>query len=105
MNRVALDIGGAFGSPFGQTKTLGDLVSTILTVSLTTAGILVLFLLIFAGFSMIVGAGSDNPEQAAKGKQAATAALIGFIIIFVSYWIIKMIETITGLNFITLPGL
>jgi hypothetical protein len=47
---------------------------------------------------MIMGAGQDNPEAAAKGKQAATSAVIGFIIIFAAYWIIQIIETVTGLN-------
>ena len=53
---------------------------------------------------MIAGAGQDNPERAAKGKQAATSALIGFIIIFAAYWIIRLIEIITGVAFITAPG-
>ena len=47
---------------------------------------------------MVMGAGRDNPEQAAKGKQAATAAVIGFIIIFASYWIIQLIQLLTGIT-------
>ena len=101
---VQVPIGTEFGSPFGTGKTLGDLVSLVLTSSLTIAGVIVLFLFIFAGFSIIVGAGRDNPEQAAKGKQAATAAVIGFVVIFAAYWIIQLIEAITGQTFITAPG-
>ena len=100
---VQVPIGERFGSPFGQTKGLADLVSVILSNALVIAGIILLFLLIFGGISMIAGAGRDNPEQAAKGKQAATAAVTGFIIIFAAYWIILIIEAATGLAILNPP--
>ena len=103
MEKIAVDIGESFGSPFGQTYGLADLVSVILSNAIVVAGIILLFLLIFGGISKIMGAGQDNPEQAAKGRQAATSAVIGFIIIFAAYWIIQIIETITGLNILK-PG-
>lgn len=104
MNKLAVDIGSSFGSPFGQSKGIGDLVSVIVSNALVIAGVILLFFFIFGGISMIAGAGQDNPERAAKGKQAATSALIGFIIIFAAYWIIRLIEIITGVAFITAPG-
>ena len=100
---IGVDIGSEFGSPFGQDYGFADLVSIILSNTMVVAGIILLFLLIFGGISMIMGAGQDNPEAAAKGKQAATSAVIGFIIIFAAYWIIQIIETITGLNILK-PG-
>ncbi len=103
MEEIAVNIGSEFGSPFGQTYGLADLVSVILSNAMVVAGIILLLLLIFGGISMIMGAGQDNPEQAAKGKQATTSAVIGFIIIFAAYWIIQIIETITGLNILK-PG-
>jgi len=36
------------------------------------------------------------------GKKTATSALIGFIVVFSAYWIVKLIETITGLKLISL---
>jgi hypothetical protein len=98
MEKIAVNIGSEFGSPFGQDYGFADLVSIILSNTMVIAGIILLFLLIFGGISMIMGAGQDNPEAAAKGKQAATSAVIGFIIIFAAYWIIQIIETVTGLN-------
>jgi len=104
MEKIAVNIGQEFGSPFGQEYGLADLISVILSNAMVIAGIILLFLLIFGGISMIMGAGQDNPEQAAKGKQAATAAVIGFIIIFAAYWIIQIVENITGLDILK-PGL
>ena len=102
---MALDIGKTFNSPFGQEKTIGDLVSILMRGSLAVAGVIILFFLVFGGISMIAGAGSDNPDQAAKGKQALTAAAIGFVVVFVAYWIIRIIEVIAGTPFITSPGI
>lgn len=102
MEKIAqIDIGERFlgeGHFLTRLTGVGQLVSIILSNAMVVAGIIMLFLLIFGGISMIAGAGRDNPEQAAKGKQAATAALIGFIIIFAAYWIIQIIEKLTGLN-------
>jgi len=108
VNKLAVDIGTSFNSPFGQEKGIGDLVSAIISNALVIAGIILVFFFVIGGISMIIsmmaGAGQDNPEKAAKGKQAATSALLGFIIIFAAYWIIKIIESITGLAIFN-PGL
>lgn len=92
-----------FGSPFGDSKNISDLISVIIKLSFVGAGILVLFLIAFAGVSIIMSAGSSKPDSAAKGMQAATAALIGFVVIFVAYWIIRLVEIATGVSFITEP--
>ncbi len=105
MNKLAVDIGTSFGSPLGQTKTLGDLVSIVISAAFAIASILVVLLVIMGGIGIIAGAGSENPEQVAKGRQAITWAVIGFVIVFVAYWIIRVIELITGVNFITVPGI
>jgi len=99
MDKLAqVNIGSTFGSRFGQDLGLSNLVSIILSNAMIIAGILMFVLILVGGFGIIMSAGSDNPEGAAKGKKAITAAVIGFIIIFASYWIIKIIETLTGLQ-------
>ena len=89
-------IGADFGSPFGQDQTLGNLVSLIIRLGFVVSGILILFFIVFAGFQMIVGAGSGNPEAAKKGQQAASAAAIGFAVVFAAYWIVRLIEVVAG---------
>ena len=103
MEKLAVNIGETFNSPLGTTKTLGDLVSIFLSSALTLAGVILLFLLILGGIGMMAGAGGDSPEKAAKGKQTATAAAIGFIIVFATYWIVQIVEELTGLNILK-PG-
>jgi hypothetical protein len=98
MMKLAVDIGQRFNSPIGKTGGVGiaDLVSIILSNAIVIAGVILLFLLVFGGFLMIASAGQDDPQKAAQGKKAVTAAAIGFIIIFASYWIVQVIETMTG---------
>ena len=103
MGNLSMNIGEAFGSRFGKDLGLGNLVSIVLSNAIALAGILMLVLILIGGFGIIISAGSDNPEGAAKGKKAITAAVIGFIIVFASYWIIKLIEAFTGLQILTSP--
>ncbi|SRR5258706_10907124 len=98
--QVPVDIGAKFGSPFGTTSTVGNLVSLILKIAFTVSGVLILFFILFAGFKMVAGAGGNDPKAAEQGKQAASAAVLGFVIVFVAYWIVKLIGLITGLTLI-----
>ncbi len=77
---------------------LGKLVGVLLFNAYVLAGIIFFLLLLFGGFGVIMGTGGGNPEQTAKGGKAVGAALGGFLIIFLSYWIIRIIEVITGID-------
>lgn len=95
-----IDIADHFDTPFGQSLGVKDLVSIILSNAVVIAGTILLFLLVFGGISIIVGAGQSDPETTAKGKKAATSAVIGFAIIFTVYWIAQLIEAITRIDFL-----
>jgi hypothetical protein len=102
MDKLSVNIRDFFFSPgddfpqeVGET---GSLVSAMISNAIIIAGVILLFLLLFGGFSFIIGAGQGNPQKAAQGKSALTAALIGFIIIFFAYWIIRVVEVITNTN-------
>jgi len=102
MNHLSVKIGEQFQ---GYSGTVGDLTSLILTGSLVVAGVIILFMIVYAGIQMIGAAGQNKPENAAKAQQAATYAAIGFAIIFSAYWIIRILEIITGSKFITAPNI
>jgi hypothetical protein len=105
MNQIAqVDIGSVFNTPWGQGSGLADLASVILSNSVIAAAIILLFLFVFGGISMIIGAGQGNPESTARGKKAVTSALVGFLIIFTAYWIIRIVETIAGFSILNPPG-
>ena len=102
MNKLAVDIGGKFfgensSAPLTKIEDIGSLVSIIINAAFILAGIILFFFFIFGGISIMAGAGKDNPEQAAKGKQAISSAVLGFIVVFAAYWIVQLIEVVTGI--------
>ncbi len=104
-----VDIGGSFkiggdksiSQPSSGYSTIGGFISSILPNIYIVAGIILFFLLLFGGLITIIN--SDNPEAQQKGKQVITAALIGFLIIFGSFWIIQIIQVLTGVNILNPP--
>lgn len=90
-----------FGPEKGIEKVfpnLGTLISTLLPNIYILAGVVFFFLLIFGGFGLIMGAGGGDPQKTEQGKKAVTMAVVGFLIIFLSYWLIQLIEVITNLD-------
>lgn len=69
-------------------------ISQILPNIFVFAGLILLGLLIMGGIRLISSAG--NPEAQQKSKGMVTQAVIGFIIIFTAFWIIQIIQVITG---------
>lgn len=105
MKSLAFNIGDALGSPLGSGKyTIGNLVTTIIGIFFALSGIILILYFILGGIQIISGAGSGKSDQVEKGKQAASSAVIGFVIIFMAYWIIRIIELITGNTFVTAPN-
>lgn len=85
--------GSTLNSTYQEPSTL---VTLIIKNGLTIAGIILLILLIAGGFMMIASAGSGDQKKAATAKSMITDAVIGFLVIFLSYFIIQIVEVITG---------
>lgn len=77
---------------------IATLISTLLPNVYMIAGVILFILLIFGGFTYIVSAGQQKQEGVQKGSKAITAAIIGFLLIFASYWIMQIIEIISGID-------
>ncbi len=93
-----VNIGDEYGVPF---KTLGEFFNHLLNPVYAVAGIIMMFLLIFGGISVIIGAGQQDSSQMQKGQKAITAAVIGFVVIVGSYFIIQLIEVVTGVTILS----
>lgn len=59
------------------------------------AGIFLLFIIIFAGYQ-IIGAGG-NPQKLQGAAKYLTFGIIGFLLVFAAFFIIRIIEAMTGL--------
>jgi len=100
-----VSIGEKFGSPWGYAPNFhfGTLISNVLTAAISISGVIALLLFITGGLKIIMGASNSDSRSTGEGKQTVTWAVIGFIIIFTAYWIIRVIELISGVDFITNP--
>lgn len=84
-------------SPFAaQLKTPGGIISRALFFAFPLAGLILFVMLVWAGFEILVGAPTKKSIDA--GKQRATAALVGFLLLFATYWIFQIIEVVFGVK-------
>ncbi len=77
-------------------STPGGIINQILVFAFPIAGLILFVMLLWAGFEMLSGAATKKSLDA--GRQRATAAIIGFGLLFVSYWVVKIIEVVFGIK-------
>ena len=80
------------------TKTnlrIGDILSALLPYIFVLAGLILLLYLVWGGFQLMLSGGDPQKASAAKGK--ITNAIVGFVIIFVAYWLVQILQVILGL--------
>ncbi|MFH1244820.1 MAG: hypothetical protein V1487_04605 [bacterium] len=75
-------------------SSAGKLVNNILPNVYIVAGLVIFFMIIFGGFTIIASAG--NTEKTAEGSKIITSAIMGLLVLFASYWIIQIIQVVTG---------
>jgi len=102
MDKIAqVDLYSNYGSPFGAGPGFGNIISFANQAAIVIAGVIIMGMFLFGGLQIIIGAGRNDPQATGRGQKAVTYAVIGFIIVFSAYWIIRIIEIISGSNFIT----
>lgn len=82
--------------PAQHFDTIGSLVSVVVQNAFVFAGVIAFVLLILGGFGFIVGAGAGDTKQLEQGRKTLTGAAIGLLVIVGSFWIMKILETLTG---------
>jgi len=82
-----------------SSRNPGNFVSRLVkNIVFPSAGLLLFLYLVWGGFQIVQGGslGKDNLVDA--GKQRATAAVIGFLVLFGSYWLWSLVELALGLG-------
>ena len=77
----------------------GSLINNILPNIYIAGGVVIFFMIIFGGFTIIANAG--NPDKIKEGGKTITSAIIGLLVLFGSYWIIQIIQVVTGVNILS----
>jgi len=85
-------------SQIAKFRTFADLTNIIVRNAFMLAGVISFILLIFGGFSIIVGAGASDTKKIEQGRSAMVGAVLGLVIVISSLWIVQIIEKTTGLK-------
>ncbi len=90
------NIQGSFGfsSPLTTAQTPAQLATQIINIMLLFAGIVAVFFIIIGGYRYLTAGG--NSEQAESGRTSVVNAIIGVVIIILSYVIINVIVNLVG---------
>ena len=91
------NIKGTFNPSDNSLTGVSGIVSLFLNAAFVLSGLILLFFFILGGIGMISSAGQSDPQKAEQAKKTITSALIGFVIVFTSYWIVKLIGQFTGM--------
>lgn len=102
MNKLAFEIGDVFfgnsvPNTFKDIDQVSNIVSLFLRIAFVVAGLILLFFFILGGIGLIGSAGQTDPQKAEQAKKTITSAVIGFVVVFVSYWIVKLIGQLIGM--------
>lgn len=85
-----------FGGLVGGTTILGQIITKILPYTFVIAGLLLFAYLLYGGFHLATSFGS--PKAILEAWQIIFRALVGFVLVFASFWLIKIVETMFGLK-------
>jgi hypothetical protein len=86
-----------FTGPFFT--NIGGILNDAVPLILALAGLGLLLMLLFAGFTFMTSAGDAKKMEQAKSR--LTNALVGFIIVFAAYWVVQLVGVIFKLQSIT----
>lgn len=85
-------------------NTLGGLFSFLIPRVLILGGVIFFIIIVMAGFGVITGAGNDDPHAKEQARNFLTYGVLGLIIMIGAYWIVQIINVVTGGSLDTLLG-
>jgi hypothetical protein len=75
--------------------TIEGIISALIPFIYVLAGLALLMMLIVGGFQLMMSAG--DPKGVESGRNKVMYALIGFLIIFASFWLVQIAQVVFGL--------
>lgn len=77
-------------------NSVGEIISQLLPFIYGFAGLALFIMLIWGGITLMTAAG--DPAKSKDGYGKITAGLIGFLIIFISYFVTQIVEVVLGIK-------
>ncbi len=89
---------GDYFLPAKNFSDIGSLLNIFVRNIFTIGGVVFLAMFVIAGFKFIRKAGKLEPAEFNKVRDTMGAAVVGLVIMFVAYWLVRIIEIITGVS-------
>ncbi len=77
-------------------STPRGILSQVLAYAFPLAGLILFVMLVWGGFEILSGA--TTKKSLDSGKQRITSAIVGFLLLFSSYWIMRVVEIVFSVN-------
>lgn len=77
-------------------STPGGIVSRLLQFLFPIAGLILFVMLVWGGFE-ILSKSTQGTKGMEAGKNRITAAIVGFLLLFATYWMAQIIEVVFGI--------
>ncbi|OGM28037.1 hypothetical protein A3D00_05455 [Candidatus Woesebacteria bacterium RIFCSPHIGHO2_02_FULL_38_9] len=81
---------------FANSSAVSTIINLVIPYVFVAAGLLLLLLILYGGFTFITSA--TNPKGVEQAKSILTAAIVGFVIVFVAYWVVQLVIIALGLS-------
>ncbi|MFW5703640.1 MAG: hypothetical protein ACOCXQ_02295 [Patescibacteria group bacterium] len=80
----------------GSIGSIGDLINVVISFLLPFAAVILFLILVWGGYDFLISRGEQEKVSSARAK--ITAAIIGFVLLVVSYLLVNIITYIFGLD-------
>lgn len=84
-------------SKANRLSTPGGIISELLTYIFPLAGLILFVMIVWGGFEMMTSSVSGKKDA---GRQRVTTAIIGFLLLFSTYWIAQLMQAVFGIKFL-----
>ncbi|MBI2611626.1 hypothetical protein HYW54_02650 [Candidatus Gottesmanbacteria bacterium] len=74
--------------------TLASIINAAVPILFAFSGIALFIYLVWGGFDYLTSMG--DPKKAEQGKNRITHAVVGFIIMFVAFWVVQVMDIFLG---------
>ena len=78
----------------GRFEDIGDVVGKLVPIVLSIAGLILFIMLIWGGYDFLFSGG--DPGKVEAGRTRIMNAIIGFVIVFVAYFLVQLLGFIFG---------
>lgn len=78
-------------------STPGGIISEVLRYIFPLAGMILFVMIVWGGFEMMTSSVSGKKDA---GRQRVTTAIIGFLLLFATYWIGQLMQVVFGVRFL-----